>query len=133
MRKLLASPTTRLLAGLIVTLLAVGLFSYYTIGQIRGLRDLQTLLIDRNRRDSLQLLRIQNNLNALGLATRDMAEGNEPYPLIAWKGQFDRIRADLDDALRRETELAPDLRSNDQQSYFSNLFAQLWTTVDRNH
>jgi len=131
MRKLFASPTTRLLAGLIVTLLAVGLFSYYTIGQIRGLRDLQTRLVDRNRRDSLQLLRIQNNLNALGLATRDMVEGNEPYPLIAWKGQFDRIRADLDDALSRETELAPDLRSGDQQHYFSTLFSQLWTTVDR--
>jgi signal transduction histidine kinase len=131
MRKLFASPTTRLLAGLIVTLLAVGLFSYYTVRQIRGLRDLQTRLIDRNRRDSLQLLRIQSNLNALGLATRDMVEGNEPYPLTAWKGQFDRIRADLDDALRRETELAPDLRSADQQHYFSTLFAQLWTTVDR--
>jgi signal transduction histidine kinase len=131
MRRLFASPTTRSLAGLIVTLLAIGGFSYYTIRQIDGLRDLQTRLVDRNRRDSLQLLRIQNNLNALGLAIRDMVEGNEPYPLIAWKGQFDRIRADLDDALHREAELAPDLRSNDQQRYFSTLFAQLWMTVDR--
>ena len=131
MRKLLASPTTRLLAGLMVTLAAVGVFSYYTISQIDGLRDLQTRLVDRNRRDSLQLLRIQNNLNALGLATRDMIEGNEPYPLVAWKGQFDRVRADLEDALRREAELAPDLRSGDQQQFFSTLFAQMWITVDR--
>jgi signal transduction histidine kinase len=131
MRKLLASPTTRLLAGLMVTLAAVGVFSYYTIARIDGLRDLQTRLVDRNRRDSLQLLRIQNNLNALGLATRDMIEGNEPYPLAAWKGQFDRVRADLEDALHREAELAPDLRSGDQQKYFATLFAQMWITVDR--
>jgi signal transduction histidine kinase len=130
MRKLLASPTTRLLAGLMVTLAAVGVSSYYTIARIAGLRDLQTRLVDRNRRDSLQLLRIQNNLNALGLATRDMIEGSEPYPLVAWKGQFDRVRADLEDALRREAELAPDLRSGDQQQYFSTLFAQMWITVD---
>ncbi len=131
MRKLLASPTARLMAGLMVTLAAVGVSSYYTIAQIAGLRDLQTRLVDRNRRDSLQLLRIQNNLNALGLATRDMIEGNEPYPLGAWKGQFDRVRADLEDALRREAELAPDLRNGDQQQYFSTEFAQMWITVDR--
>src|SRR5439155_3630382 len=108
-----SSPTSRLMTGLAVTLAVVGLFSWYAVRQINGLRDLQTRLVDRNRRDSLQLLRIQNNLNALGLAMRDMLEGNEPYPLVAWKGQFDRIRADLEDAMRRESELAPELRSGD--------------------
>lgn len=131
MGKLFGSPTTRLLAGLIITLAAVGVFSGYALHQIAGLRDLQTRLVDRNRRDSLQLLRIQNNLNALGLAMRDMVEGTEPYPLVAWKGQFDRLRTDLEDALNRESELAPDLRSQDQQKYFSALFAQMWTTVDQ--
>ena len=126
-----SSPTSRLLVGLVFTLAAVGGFSAYALRQIAGLRDLQTRLVDRNRRDSLQLLRIQNNLNALGLAMRDMVEGNEPYPLVAWKGQLDRVRADLEDATRREAELAPDLRSRDQQQYFSALFAQMWTTVDR--
>ena len=131
MRNPFSSPTSRLLVGLIFTLAAVGVFSAYALRQIAGLRDLQTRLVDRNRRDSLQLLRIQNNLNALGLAMRDMVEGNEPYPLVAWKGQFDRVRADLEDATRREAELAPELRSRDQQQYFSALFAQMWTTADR--
>ena len=131
MRKLYVSPTTRLLGGLVITLAAVGVFSTYAVRQINGLRDLQTRLVDRNRRDSLQLLRIQNNLNALGLAMRDMLEGNEPYPLVAWKGQFDRIRADLEDAMRRESELAPELRSGDQQKYFSALFSQMWATGDK--
>ena len=57
------SPTTALLLGLIITLATVVVYSWYISGQISGLRRLQTELTDRNRRDSLQLLRIQNDLN----------------------------------------------------------------------
>ena len=69
------SPTRGLLIGLAVTLLAVALFSWHALTQVDGLRQLQTETIDRNRRDSLQLLRIQGNLNNLGLSMRDMLEG----------------------------------------------------------
>jgi hypothetical protein len=37
-------------------------------------------MVDRNRKDSLQLLRVQNDLNSIGLAMRDMLEASEPYP-----------------------------------------------------
>ena len=74
---------------------------------MRGLEQLQADTIDRNRADSLLLLRIQNNLNSLALAMRDMLEGSEPYPLTAWKAQLQRIRTDLDDAMARETQLSP--------------------------
>jgi hypothetical protein len=87
------------LAGLGITLLAVGVYSSYTIGQLRSLRALQTRTIDRNRTDSLLLLRIQNALNSLALTMRDMADSDEPYSLTAWQPQFRRIRADLEDAL----------------------------------
>ena len=43
-------------------------YSWYISRQISGLRRLQTELTDHNRRESLQLLRIQNDLNQLGLA-----------------------------------------------------------------
>ena len=86
------SPTVPLLAGLAITLSAVALYSAYTIAQLRGLERLQGGIIDRNRADSLLLLRIQNNLNSLGLAMRDMLDGSEPYPLTAWQGQFRRLR-----------------------------------------
>ena len=119
------------MTGLAVTLAAVGLFSWYALHQIAGLRNLQTQLIDRNRRDSLQLLRIQKDLNELGLAMRDMVNGDEPYPLGAWRGQFQRIRADLEDALRLEKELAPVERSPDRQAYFAQSLAQFWTSVDQ--
>ena len=77
-------------------------YSWYISRQISGLRRLQTELTDRNRRESLQLLRIQNDLNQLGLAMRDMLDSGEPYPLSAWSTQFDRIRVDLNDALARQ-------------------------------
>ena len=86
------SPTIRLLAGLAVTLSAVMVYSAYTIVQLRSLERLQTSIIDRNRTDSLLLLRIQNNLNTLAVTMRDMLEGSEPYPLTAWQAPFHRIR-----------------------------------------
>src|SRR5947199_5791617 len=126
-----SSPTSRLMTGLAVTLAVVGLFSWYALRQIAGLRDLQTRLIDRNRRDSLQLLRIQNNLNSLGQALRDMVNGDEPYGLDAYRGQFTRIRSDLEDALKLEDALAPAERSPERQDYFARSVAQFWTSTDQ--
>ena len=130
MAKPLKSPTGRLLVGLAFTLAAVAVFSWYALRQIDGLKELQTSTVDRNRRDSLQLLRIQNDLNSIALAMRDMLDNDEPYPLEAWKGQFDRIRMDLADALRTEAQLAP-ARSAERQQYLANSLAQFWTSMDR--
>ena len=60
------SPTVGLLLGLVVTLAAVVAYTGYITYQIKGLRELQSNIIDRNRKDSLQLLRIQNDLNSAG-------------------------------------------------------------------
>lgn len=125
------SPTSALLVGLIITLGTVVAYSWYISGQISGLRQLQTELTDRNRRDSLQLLRIQNNLNQLGLAMRDMLDSGEPYPLTAWSAQFDRIRLDLNDALRREEEVAVARRTPEQREYLASSVQQFWDAVDR--
>jgi signal transduction histidine kinase len=92
---------------------------------------LQAETIDRNRTDSLLLLRIQNNLNAVGLAMRDMLDSSEPYPLTAWKGQFRRIRVDLEDAVRREATLSPGHRTSDQNRYLANSMTQFWDALDR--
>ncbi len=73
-----SSPTTGLLLGLVLTLAAVLVYSFYTRAQLSGLRTLQSEMLDRNRRDSLQLLRVQNDLNSLGLAMRDMLDSREP-------------------------------------------------------
>ena len=125
------SPTTALLLGLIITLATVVAYSWYISGQISGLRRLQTELTDRNRRDSLQLLRIQNDLNQLGLAMRDMLDGGEPYPLTAWSSQFDRIRTDLDEALERQGEVAFARQTPEQRQYLASQLTQFWDAAKR--
>jgi signal transduction histidine kinase len=99
--------------------------------QLRGLERLQAGIIDRNRADSLLLLRIQNNLNSLGLAMRDMLEGSEPYPLTAWQAQFRRLRTDLEDAIAREAQLSPLDRDAEQRQYLSDSLGQFWDALDR--
>jgi signal transduction histidine kinase len=116
---------------LAITLTAVAVYSGYTIVQLHSLQELQARTIDRNRTDSLLLLRIQNNLNAVALAMRDMLDGSEPYPLTAWKGQFQRIRTDLEDALAQEERTSPTDRGPDQRRYLSDSVAQFWDALDR--
>jgi signal transduction histidine kinase len=125
------SPTAALLLGLILTLGAVVAYSGTIVRQISGLRKLQTEMVDRNRKDSLQLLRIQNDLNSLGLAMRDMLAGDEPYPLTAWSAQFQRTRVDLEDALRLEEGLAPAGRTPEQRQYLRSSVTQFWDAADR--
>ncbi len=88
-------------------------------------------IAERNRKDSLQLLRIQNELNSLALAMRDMLDNDEPYPLTAWSAQFARMRTDLDDALRQEQQLAFAVRTPEQRQYLAGSLAQFWDAVDR--
>ena len=110
------SPTIGLVLGLLITFSAVLAYSAYITWQIIGLRKLQTELVDRNRKDSLQLLRIQNDLNLLAVAMRDMVSSDEPYPLTAWSAQFQRIRTDLDDAMRLEAGFAASPQCTDISS-----------------
>jgi signal transduction histidine kinase len=130
-KPLAQSPTSALLFGLTVTLLAVVVYSVYVTRHISNLRRLQTEMVDRNRLDSLQLLRIQDDLNSLGWAMRDMVDNVEPYPLTAWSAQFQRIRRDLDDALAREQQLAGENRDADQRRYLETSLSQFWDASDR--
>ena len=125
------SPTTGLLFGLIITLAAVLAFASYITVQLSGLRRLQSDLVDRNRKDSLQLLRIQNDLNSIALAMRDMLDAAEPYPLTAWSAQFDRIHDDLAAALKLEESLAEANRTPGQRLYLDQSVAQFWDAVNR--
>jgi signal transduction histidine kinase len=125
------SPTIGLVLGLLVTLSAVVSYSIYITWQVTGLRRLQTEMVDRNRKDSLQLLRIQNDLNLLAVAMRDMVSGDEPYPLTAWSAQFQRIRTDLDDAIQREAGFAAASRTPEQNAFLTSAFAQFWDAEER--
>ena len=128
------SPIYRLLAGLLVTLLAVGVYSVYTIRQLRALRELQSGTIDRNRLDSHLLLRIQNSLNSCALAMRDMLDADavdvQRYGLAAWQPQFRSIRTDLEDALAREAGVSMTDRNSSQRRYLADSFRQFWDSLD---
>jgi signal transduction histidine kinase len=125
------SPTAGLLLGLAVSLVAVVACGWYVSAKISTLRELQRELVERNRKDSLQLLRIQNDLNSLALAMRDMLDAEEPYPLVAWSAQFQRLRADLQDALRTEEQAALTQRNPEQREYLAAAMQQFWDAVDR--
>jgi signal transduction histidine kinase len=125
------SPTAGLFLGLVVTIAAIVAYSWYITRQISTLRELQNNLVEHNRRDSLQLLRVQNDLNSLGLAMRDMLDNDEPYPLISWEAQFQRIRTDLSSALQIEDQFSVAKRSPEQSLYLQEALAQFWDAVDR--
>ena len=114
-----------------ITILAVLAYGAYITMQFAGVRRLQSELVDRNRRDSLQLLRIQNDLNSIALAMRDMLDAGEPYPLIAWNAQLARIRGDLDDAMLREEPLGEATRTTEQRRYLAKSLNQFWDANDR--
>jgi signal transduction histidine kinase len=130
------SPTTPLYIGLVITLAVVVAYSAYVTKQIAGLRQLQNNLIDRNRKDSLQLLRIQNELNSVGISMRDMLDTgtldpSQRHSLTAWQPQFERMRVDLEDAFRREQQVSPEGRTPDQQRYLLTSLGQFWNGVEQ--
>jgi signal transduction histidine kinase len=125
------SPTNGLLLGLVITLAAVLAYAFYITVQLAGLRKLQSEMVDRNRKDSLQLLRVQNDLNSIALAMRDMLDTTEPYPLKAWTAQFERIHQDLDTGLKLEENLAGANRTPEQRLFLSQAVSQFWDAVNR--
>ena len=125
------SLSIRLFAGVFCSLLALAVYAGYTTSQLRMLRRLQTEIIDRNRRDSLLLVRAQNALNSLGLGMRDMLDEKDGYSLTAWRSQFQRIRVDLEDAIALESAVAPARRTAEQAEYLASSMAQFWDALDR--
>lgn len=110
-----------------VTVAAVGL---YTFTEIRDLRNQQTEISERNRKDALQLLRIQNDLALLAVTMRDLADRVEPYPIDGYKPAFDRLRADLNAAIALERTMAPTGRTPAQQARLEQSGREFWTGID---
>ena len=130
-RTAVGNPSTRLVAGLLVTVVLILAFCLYTVREVASLRDDQTRISERNRLDSLQLLRIQNNLSELALSIRDMAERTEPYPLASWRQAFARRKLDLEQAIAAERALAPAVRPAAQQEQLLALVGRFWTSLDQ--
>lgn len=93
--------------GLCIILATFGFFAWFMTGRIHRLEEFQRNVVQRNRKSSLQLLRLQNDSYLLAISIRDMALDRGPYPLQDWKPAFSRLRNDMDDALKLEGNLAP--------------------------
>jgi signal transduction histidine kinase len=115
----------------VIALATIAAVGAYTFSEVRRLRDEQTAISERNRKDSLQLLRIQNDLASLAVLMRDMADGVEPYPLEGWRPAFDRLRRDLSEATALEQTLAPAARAPAQQARLLETIETYWKDVDR--
>jgi len=125
------SPVTWLVLGVLMAALMVVAASIYARIEVRRLRDEQVTLTERLRLDTLQLIRIDNNVATIEDTLRDMTDRSEPYPLLAWQQTFERLRVDLDQALARERALAPVARSAAQARQLDAAVSRLWEAVDR--
>jgi signal transduction histidine kinase len=124
------SPTVRLLLGLLVTLGAVTGFSSYALFELTRLQALQTETIDLNRHDSLLLLRIQNDVNMVGLKLRDMTQSPHAGGIYTYRDQFALLKQDLNGALQSESRLTQVSRPAPYHQKLMNSLKQFWTTSD---
>jgi signal transduction histidine kinase len=127
------SPTLRLLLGLLITLAAVAGFSSYTLYQLDRLRKLQTDTIDLNRHDSLLLVRVQGDINMIGLKLRDirdMPEGLETKSIGKIHDDLNQVRADLQEAIEQEEKLNPVTRQAGQHAELIRALKEFWRYMD---
>jgi signal transduction histidine kinase len=131
---MMKTPTPALVAGLVFTLLIMGAYAAHSLLSVAQMRQVQTGIVERNRKGSLQLIRIQNDLNALALAMRDMLETGKGkdsgYPLLAWKAPLARMRQNLEDAIRNEAALSQGRRAPEQTAYLRTSLDDFWRACD---
>jgi signal transduction histidine kinase len=124
------APTRLLAAGVLLAMVTVAAVGLYTFTEIRDLRNQQTEISERNRKDALQLLRIQNDLALLAVTMRDLADRVEPYPIEGYKPAFDRLRADLTAAIALERTMAPTVRTPAQQARLEQTGIEFWNGIE---
>jgi signal transduction histidine kinase len=107
------SPSRRLWLGLCVTLAIFVIFASYTIREIRWLQDFQVNVVQRNRKASLQLLRLQDDTYQLAVSLRDMTLPESRYPIFYWKGKFSGLHADMNERLVLEAQYAASTPAGD--------------------
>jgi signal transduction histidine kinase len=125
------SPSRRLWTGLCIVLLVFIAFSLYTVHRISWLEDFQANVVQRNRKASLQLQRLQNDVYLLAIEMRDMAASQPGYPLRDWRSSFQRLRADMDDAVRQEGAFAVETAATrDKRLQLRSALRDFWSTAD---
>jgi signal transduction histidine kinase len=125
------SPSRRLWLGLCVTLAIFAIFATYTVREIRWLQDFQVNVVQRNRKASLELLRLQDDTYQLAVSLRDMTLPESRYPISYWKGEFSRLRDDMNTALAAEVQFAAHTSASDEQRrQLRDVLDAFWSLAD---
>ncbi|MDE3180090.1 MAG: sensor histidine kinase [Acidobacteriota bacterium] len=125
------SPSLRLWAGLCVILSIFVVFAVYSIRQIRWLEDFQMNVVQRNRRASIVLLRLQDDNHQLGLLLRDMMLKQE-YPLVDLRATFSRLHGDMSNALVLDSQYAVRTKATeDKAAELRRDLGVFWQGVDK--
>jgi signal transduction histidine kinase len=125
------SPSVRLWLGLCVSLTIFVVFAVYTLHEIRWLQDFQVNVVQKNRKASLQLLRLQDDAYKLAVSLRDMTLPESRYPIFYWKGEFTRVQQDMDEALRMEGQYAASTPPGDEKRrQLRDILDDFWLSAD---
>ncbi len=126
------SPSFRLWIGLCIILSIFLIFVFYSSRQIRWLEDFQVNVVQRNRKDSLQLSRLQNDVYLLAISLRDLELSRSRYPIRDWEPEFKRLRNDMANAAMLEDRYAVDtLASHDKRVQLRGALASFGQTADQ--
>ncbi len=126
------SPSFRLWAGLCVILSVFIIFAFYSIHQIQWLEDFQINVVQRNFKASVELLRLENDANSLGITLRDMTRPKTEYPLRYWQPVLGRLHEDMANAVGLEGRYAVETRATSSQiKELQGEVAGFWRTADR--
>jgi signal transduction histidine kinase len=124
------SPTIRFLIGLLITLAAVTGLSSYALYRLHDVRRAELNIIDLNRHDSLELLRVQNDLIAIGLMLRDMEQNIDDSRLEHYRREFDLLRRDLKQANNYESKYLPVAGMHGHQAELGGALRDFWQSSD---
>jgi signal transduction histidine kinase len=126
------SPSRRLWIGLCIILSIFIIFAAYTTYEVRWLERFQVNVVQRNRKASLQLLRLQNDSYLVAISLREMTDSEPRYPIPQWRAEFSRLHADMDDAARLEASYAVKIASaDDKRQQLAEALPHFWQSLDR--
>src|SRR6516165_2494803 len=126
------SPSMRLWIGLCVILSIFIIFAVYTVRQIHWLEDFQVNVVQKNRKASLQLQRLQNDAYLLAISLRDMTLSQSKYPIRDWRAQFARLRDDMDNAITLEGQFAVSTpATGEKRTQLRAVLQDFWRAADQ--
>jgi signal transduction histidine kinase len=125
------SPSRRLWVGLWIILSIFVVFALYAVHEVRWLEDFQVNVVQKNRKASLQLLRLQNDAYALAISLQQLARLPARYPIAEWRPEFTRLRHDMEDAARLESNYAITMSAAEgKRAQLRTALRDFWSGVD---